>query len=100
MTIRHVVSWKLATADPAERAEQAATIKRGLEALPASIPEILALEVGVNALSPEANFDVVLISDFDDADAIARYVEHPEHEKVASYIRSVVQARSAVDFQV
>jgi len=100
MTIRHVVSWKLATAVPGERAEQSAAIKRGLESLPASIPEILALEVGVNALNPDANFDVVLISDFADADAIARYVAHPEHEKVAAYIRSVVSGRSAVDFEV
>ncbi|MFF1877048.1 Dabb family protein [Leifsonia sp. NPDC058230] len=100
MTIRHVVSWKLATTDPAERTEQAAAIKRGLESLPPSIPEILALEVGVNVLAPGANFDVVLISDFEDADALARYVAHPDHETVAAYIRSVVGARSAVDFEV
>jgi hypothetical protein len=98
MTIRHVVSWKLATTDPAERAEQAAAIKRGLESLPPSIPEILALEVGINALNPEANFDVVLISDFEDEDAVARYVAHPDHEEVAKYIKSVVGGRSAVDF--
>ncbi|WP_431279320.1 Dabb family protein [Leifsonia poae] len=100
MTIRHVVSWKLATTDPAARAEQAATIKRGLEGLPATIPEILALEVGINVLNPEANFDVVLISDFEDQDAIARYVAHPDHEKAAAYIKSVVGGRSAVDFEV
>jgi hypothetical protein len=100
MTIRHVVSWKLASAEPAERAEQASAIKHGLEGLPASIPEILSLQVGVNVLNPGANFDVVLISDFDDEDAIARYIAHPEHEKVAAYIRSVVERRSAVDFQL
>jgi hypothetical protein len=100
MTIRHVVSWKLASTEPAERAEQAAAIKSGLEGLPASIPEILSLQVGVNILNPGSNFDVVLISDFGDEDAIGRYVAHPEHEKVASYIRSVVESRSAVDFEV
>ncbi|HEV7185607.1 MAG TPA: Dabb family protein [Leifsonia sp.] len=100
MTIRHVVSWKLATTDASERAEQADAIRRGLEGLPAFIPELLALEVGVNALSPEANYDVVLISDFEDEDAIKRYLVHPEHEKVASYIKSVVDERSAVDFVV
>lgn len=99
MTIRHVVMWKLATADASERAEQAARIKAGLESLPAVIPEILALEVGVNAL-PLDNFDVVLISDFADADALQRYVEAPAHVEVAAYIRSVVAGRSAVDFEV
>ncbi len=98
--IRHVVSWKLAATDDDVRAEQAATIAHGLQSLPASIPEILSLEVGTNVLNPGANFDLVLIADYEDADALARYVAHPEHEKVASYIRSVVADRSAVDFDV
>lgn len=99
MTVRHVVSWKLATSDASERAEQAAAVKAGLESLPASIPEILQLEVGVDALGGD-NFDVVLISDFADEAALQRYVEHPDHQRVASYIRSVVGGRSAVDFLV
>jgi hypothetical protein len=99
MTIRHVVTWKLNATEEAERAEQLAAMKSGLESLPAVIPEILALEVGVNAL-PGDNFDIVLISDFADADALRRYVEHPDHQTVAAYIRSVVGGRSAVDFEV
>ncbi|GAA1447233.1 Dabb family protein [Leifsonia poae] len=99
MTIRHVVSWKLAAAEESERAEQLAVMKRGLEGLPATIPEILSLEVGINALDGD-NFDIVLISDFADADALARYVAHPDHQVVAGYIRSVVGGRSAVDFEV
>jgi hypothetical protein len=99
MTIRHVVTWKLKAAEEAERAEQLAVIKSGLESLPAVIPEILALQVGVNAL-PGDNFDIVLISDFADADALQRYVENADHQTVATYIRSVVGGRSAVDFEV
>ncbi len=98
--IRHVVSWKLAATDDAERAEQVATIARGLRSLPAVIPEILSLEVGANMLNPGANFDLVLIAEYDDADALARYQAHPEHKKVASYIHSVVAERSSVDFEV
>lgn len=99
MTIRHVVMWKLATTDESERAEQAATVKAGLESLPAVIPEILRLEVGLDSLG-DGNFDIVLISDFADAEALTRYVEHPDHQRVAGYIRSVVAGRSAVDFEV
>ena len=99
MTIRHVVSWKLATSDPAERAEHAATIKRGLESLPAVIPELRSLQVGVSA-APGDDFDVVLISDFESFDDIAVYQEHPAHLEVAGFIRSVVAGRAAVDFEV
>ncbi|WP_025156028.1 Dabb family protein [Leifsonia aquatica] len=98
MTIRHVVTWKLASTDAAERAEQAAAVKAKLEALVGVVPEIERLEVGVNVLP--GNFDLVLISDFADLDAVARYQVHPAHEAVAAYIRSVVDGRSAVDFEV
>jgi hypothetical protein len=99
MTIRHVVMWRLATTDPAERAEQAAEVKARLESLPAVVPQLQRLEVGVNAL-PSGDFDVVLISDFADEEALQGYQEHPEHLKVAGYIRSVVGGRAAVDFMV
>ena len=98
--IRHIVTWKLAATDAAERAEQAATIARGLQSLTAFIPEILTLQVGANVLNPGANFDLVLIADYADEAALLRYQEHPEHKKVASYIRTVVADRSAVDFEV
>ena len=96
MTLRHVVMWKLASTEEAERTEQAARIKAGLESLPAVVPEILRFEVGLNSL-PVNEFDIVLVSDFEDEAALQRYVVHPEHEKVASYIRSVVSGRASVD---
>ena len=99
MTIRHVVSWKLATLDPEERAQHAAGIKLGLESLPAVIPQIRFLQVGVNALAPD-NFDVVLISDFETPDDLQAYVDHPAHQEVAAFIRSVVAGRAAVDYEV
>jgi len=99
MTIRHVVSWKLATTDDRDRAEQAARIKSGLEALPAVIPGLRSAEVGVSVTHGD-DFDVVLISDFDNLDDIQVYQEHPAHLEVAGFIRSVVAARATVDFEV
>ncbi|MGO4533733.1 Dabb family protein [Leifsonia sp. 2MCAF36] len=99
MTIRHVVSWKLATPDDAERAQHAAGIKLGLESLPAVIPQIRFLQVGVNVV-PANDFDVVLISDFDSVDDVVTYQEHPAHLEVAAFIRSVVASRASVDYEV
>lgn len=98
MTIRHIVTWKLASSDGNERAQQAAEVKAKLESLVGVVPEIERLEVGINVL--EGNFDLALIADFADLDAVARYQVHPAHEEVAAYIRSVVGGRSAVDFEV
>ena len=100
MTIRHIVMWKLAAEDARTRAEQAKEISRLLHTLPGVIPDILAMEVGINALTPDANFDVVLTADYDDEAALQRYVEHPEHQKVAAFIRSLISARGAVDYRV
>jgi hypothetical protein len=99
MSIRHVVSWQLAATDPAEKAEQAARIVAGLRALVGVVPDIRSLEMGTDAVGG-GNWDVVMIADFDDVEALSRYQVHPEHQKVAGFIRSVVAARSCVDFAV
>jgi hypothetical protein len=100
MTIRHIVMWKLAAEDAQTRSEQAKEISRLLHKLTGVIPDILALEVGINALNPEANFDVVLTADYLDEAGLQRYNDHPEHRKVAEYIHSVISDRAAVDFRV
>lgn len=99
MTIRHVVTWRLAATDDTVKAEHAAAIRAGLEGLPGVVDDIRSLEVGVNDVPSDGNWDLVLIADFDDADALARYARHPEHQKVAAFIRSVTDQRSAVDFE-
>ena len=97
MTIRHVVSWQLASTDPAEKAEQGSRIAASLEALVGQIDGLRSLAVGTDVIGG-GNWDVVLIADFDDAEAINRYQVHPEHQKAGAYIRSVVAQRSCVDF--
>ncbi|MDH6235629.1 Dabb family protein [Cryobacterium sp. CG_9.6] len=99
MTIRHIVCWQLAATDPAEKAQAAAGVSQGLQALLGVVPEIRALTVGPD-VAGGANWDLALIVDFDDFDALARYQAHPEHVKIGGYIRTVVSARIAVDLEV
>jgi hypothetical protein len=98
--IRHVVSWKLNGADAAARAEQAATITATLGALPALIPEILALQVGTNVAYPDSNWDVVLIADYDSLEGLEAYQVHPDHVAATHVIKPLVASRSNVDFEV
>ncbi|MGN8026779.1 Dabb family protein [Microbacterium sp. 22242] len=100
MTLRHVVSWKMAAEDPAVRAEHAAGVASRLAALVGVVPEIRALSTGVNTAYPDANWDVALVADFDDVDGLEAYQVHPAHQDVVAYVRSVVGARTAVDFEV
>lgn len=98
--IRHVVTWKLASADAAERGAQAAEVARRLNALDGVVPQLRAISAGANKLYPDANWDVTLVADVESPEALEEYQVHPAHEEVAVFIRSVVESRVAVDFEV
>lgn len=100
MTIRHVVAWKLNAVDPAQRAEHTEQISEALRSLLPIIPEIESMTIGKNALFPKDNFDMVLVADYADEQALNAYVEHPDHRRVAGFIRPLVRERACVDFEV
>ncbi|TFC27091.1 Dabb family protein [Cryobacterium sp. TMT2-18-3] len=97
--IRHIVSWQLAPADPAQKAAAAAGIAVRLEGLVGVVDEIRSLQVDFD-VAGGTNWDVVLIADFDDLDAVNRYQVHPAHQAAGTFIRSVVSSRMAVDVVV
>lgn len=100
MTIRHVVTWKLAAEDAGERAADAAEVARRLNALDGVVPQLRSISAGANSAYPDTNWDVTLVADFDSLAALEEYQVHPAHEEVAAFIRSVVASRVAVDFDV
>lgn len=100
MTIRHVVSWKLNAVDPAQRAEHTEQISQALQSLLPIIPEIESMTIGKNVLFAKDNFDMVLVADYSDADALRAYIEHSEHRRVAGFIRPLVRERACVDFEL
>ncbi|PJJ65034.1 Dabb family protein [Compostimonas suwonensis] len=100
MTVRHVVTWKLLATEPEEKAAAAARIAELLVALPATVSEIRDIRVGANSVDAEGNWDVVLIADYDDAEALGRYQVHPDHQAAAGVIRTLVSERATVDFEL
>ena len=98
--IRHVVSWKLIEEDPAAREVAALEIKRRLGELQRDIPQILALEVGINVAYPESNWDVVLIADYASLETLEEYQVHPAHKVFVDFVVPQVAKRANVDFEV
>ncbi|SIS18397.1 Dabb family protein [Microbacterium sp. RURRCA19A] len=98
MSIRHIVLWKLAADDADTRALHAEQIAERLLSLRGRIPEIEHLEVGRNVAYPQTNWDVALVSEFADVEALERYQVHPAHQEVAAFVRSVVTDRAGIDF--
>jgi hypothetical protein len=98
VSIRHIVLWKLAAEDADTRALHAEQIVERLTALVPVIDDIQSLEVGRNVAYPATNWDVALVSEFADTDALERYQVHPAHQEAAAFVRSVVTERAVVDY--
>lgn len=96
--IQHIVMFKFRADVPeALRAKAAAQFKAGIEALPAVIPFIREVNVGLN-LNPTEQWDICLISRFDTLDDVKSYSVHPAHKAVASALMQHIAERACVDF--
>lgn len=92
--------WKLKeSAEGKSKAENAIIIKTGLENLQGKISGLKHIEVGINFNESEQAFDVVLYSEFESAEDLRVYQNHPEHLKVAEYIRKIIDDRNVVDYE-
>lgn len=67
--------------------------------LKSKITELQSIEVGINGLNAEKNHDLVLITEFNNADDLATYATHPEHLKVVDFVKEISTGRAAVDFK-
>jgi hypothetical protein len=94
--IRHVVIFSLA-GDAAARSAIAATVRDGLEALPARIPQIRHLEVGLDLGLVDRNSDLVLITEFDTPEDLAAYQVHPAHVDFADRVGPLLAGTAEVD---
>ncbi len=98
--INHIVMFKLKEyGSETEKRAVLNEIKSGLEQLPEKIEELKYMEVGLNYELDAKSFDFCLISHFVDIDGLNAYQVHPEHVKVANFIRENAIARAAVDFE-
>ena len=98
--LRHMVLLQVDATDQAIRAERSRQLIEVLEALPAHIPEVRALSVKANVVERPGNWDLALVVDVDDAEALEVYRGHPEHQKALTMIAGFASGRCAVDFPV
>ena len=96
--IKHVVSWKLIATDAEIKRAQSAQITASLEALTELVPSVLSLTVGTNVAYLDSNWDLCLVSEFEDLEGLEAYQVHPEHQRVVAEIKDFFAARSNVDY--
>ena len=98
---KHIVMWRfIEGANGKSRMEHALWVKENLEALVGVVPEIISLEVGINECTAATAYDAVLVSVFDDAEAMERYKVHPAHLAVAAYFKGITDGRAEADYNI
>lgn len=97
--VKHIVLFKLKEEVPA--AEKLAVMNRfkeAIEALPAKIPFIRHIEVGLN-INPAETWNIALYSEFDTLDDVKAYAVHPDHQAAGKLLAEVKESRACVDYE-
>ncbi len=99
--LKHIVMWRLAeSAEGRSKAENAQWMKERLESLVGVVPELLSVEVGINVCRSDMAYDAVLVSTFENEQALAAYKVHPAHKAVSDYCKKVRLSRVVCDYWV
>ena len=99
--IRHVVMFNLSAAADSERAADIAEMQSRLNALVGVVPGLQSMTLQPDLGLVEDHWDVVLVSEHDDNEALEGYQAHPAHEEAGAFIRSVTNSdRATVDYEV
>ncbi len=99
--IKHIVFWTIKEdALGKSKSEIIETIRQKIEGLKSVIPEIQEIEIGRDFNGSEHAFDLALYSEFKSINDLSIYQNHPEHKKVAGFIKSVTLKRAVVDYSI
>lgn len=98
--IRHIVMWNVAGSTEAEKRRAIDSVRREFEALQGRIPGMTRLEIGVDISRIDYACDMLLLTEFESAAALAAYAVHPEHLAVRDRLAGLRIARHQVDYPV
>ena len=97
--VKHIVLFKLKDEVPeAEKLVVMNKFKEAIEALPAVIPVIRKIEVGLNT-NPGETWHIALYSEFDNLDDVKFYATHPLHVAAGKIIAEAKENRACVDYE-
>ncbi len=91
--IRHIVMWKFRSGTETEQAR----FLEGLRGLQGVIPQLLWSEVAAN--TGDGNYDAVLVSQFENMEALRAYQADPRHQAVSALCKSIRTERASVDYE-
>ncbi|MEE9543009.1 MAG: Dabb family protein [Thermodesulfobacteriota bacterium] len=93
--ITHIVFFKLKVPS-LDNIKKGAEVLKGLDG---KIDVLKTLEVGTDLFHTERSFDIALTATFDSIEDLNTYRDHPEHLKVAEYIKEASIRVASVDYE-
>ncbi len=97
--VKHIVLFKLKeTLSAEEKADVMNRFKSAIEALPAVIPFIRRIHVGLN-INPAEQWDICLDSEFDTMEEVKAYAAHPAHVAAAGILKDAKEGRACTDYE-
>lgn len=97
--IKHIVLFKLKDEISVEKKLAVMNkFKGAIEALPAKIPVIRMIEVGLN-VNPAESWNIALSSEFDSLDDLKAYATHPDHVAAGTILAETKESRACVDYE-
>ncbi|MCR4778272.1 MAG: Dabb family protein [Lachnospiraceae bacterium] len=99
--VKHVILWTLKDDYSGVEVDKIKSeIKAGLEGLGGKIPGLIDIRVVTEGLS-SSNTDLMLVSTFENFDALKGYSKNPLHVEVAnSKVRPFTASRNCFDYEV
>lgn len=98
--IRHIVEFKLASNDPAQRIADAEGIREHLTSLLGVVPGLRGISVLPDLGHIDGHWDLVLVSEHDSAEALDGYQAHPAHKEASAWVAERVSDRAIVDYEL
>ena len=99
--IRHIVMWKFKeSAEGNTKEENIRIVSESLFSLVGVIYEIKKMEIGVDLMHTAASMDLALVTEFETLDTLHTYATHPEHLKVAEFMKKVTESRVVLDCEL
>ena len=93
--IKHVVMFKLKDRNK----KNIDKIVNALKTLEGNIDVLRSTEIGVNFTESERSYDIVLLTEFDNRNALNAYGPHPNHIPVVEIVRSLCSGSVVVDYE-
>ena len=98
--LKHIVFFRLKDGEnPGEKEIRLNELKTMIEALPDKIDVILSMEAGINISGRDTAYDLALISEFRNAQDLAIYNAHPEHQKVVDFLKNIKKELAVVEYE-